>query len=42
MAAVIASRRVVSKDGKTMTITIVRVDPQGRETVNEIRILEKQ
>jgi mono/diheme cytochrome c family protein len=39
---VIASRRVVSKDGKTMTITIVRVDPQGRETVNEVRILEKQ
>lgn len=39
---VIASRRVVSKDGKTMTLTILRVDAQGRETVNETRILEKQ
>ena len=39
---VIASRRVVSKDGKTMTITILRVDAQGKEIVNETRILEKQ
>ena len=39
---VIASRRVVSKDGKTMTLTILRVDAQGRETVNEVRLLEKQ
>ena len=39
---VIASRRVVSKDGKTMTITIVRVDAQGREVVNEVRLLEKK
>ena len=38
---VIASRRVVSKDGRTMTLTILRVDAQGRETVNETRILEK-
>jgi hypothetical protein len=33
---------VVSKDGKTMTITIVRVDAQGREVVNEVRLLEKK
>jgi len=39
---VIASRRVVSKDGKTMTITILRVDAQGREVVNEVRLLEKK
>jgi len=39
---VIASRRVVSKDGKTMTITIVRVDAQGHEVVNEVRLLEKK
>ena len=39
---VIASRRVVSKDGKTMTLTILRVDAQGKEVVNETRILEKQ
>ncbi len=39
---VIASRRVVSKDGETMTLTILRVDAQGRETVNEVRLLEKQ
>jgi hypothetical protein len=39
---VIASRRVVSKDGKTMTITILRVDAQGREVVNEVRLLEKR
>jgi hypothetical protein len=39
---VIASRRVVSKDGKTMTITIVRVDPQGKEVVTEVRLLERQ
>ena len=39
---VLASRRVVSPDGKTMTITIVRIDAQGRETVNEVRLLEKQ
>ena len=38
---VIASRREVSKDGKTMTLTILRVDAQGRETVNETRILER-
>jgi len=38
----IASRRVVSKDGKTMTITILRVDAQGREVVNEVRLLEKK
>jgi hypothetical protein len=39
---VIASRRVVSKDGKTMTITILRIDGKGQETVNETRILEKR
>ena len=39
---VIASRRVVSKDGKTMTITILRVDTQGNEVVNEVRLLEKR
>jgi len=39
---VLASRRAVSRDGKTMTITIVRVDRDGREVVNERRILEKQ
>lgn len=39
---VIASRRVVSKDGKTMTLTILRVGAQGRETINEVRLLEKQ
>jgi len=38
----LASRRVVSKDGKTMTITILRVDRDGKEVVNETRILEKQ
>jgi len=39
---VIASRRVVSRDGKTMTLTILRMDAQGREVVNEVRILEKK
>ena len=39
---VLASRRVVSADGKTMTITIVRIDSEGRETVNEVRVLDKQ
>ena len=39
---VLASRRVVSKDGKTMTITILNVDQQGKETVVETRILEKE
>jgi hypothetical protein len=39
---VIASRRVVSKDGKTMTITILRLDAQGNEVVNEVRLLEKR
>ena len=39
---VIASRRVVSRDGKTMTLTILRMDAQGQEVVNEIRILEKK
>ena len=39
---VLASRRVVSPDGKTMTITIVRIDSEGRETVNEVRVLDKQ
>jgi hypothetical protein len=39
---VLASRRVISPDGKTMTITIFRVDAQGRQVVNETRILEKQ
>ncbi|HEY7441472.1 MAG TPA: hypothetical protein VH701_03555 [Vicinamibacterales bacterium] len=39
---VIASRRVVSRDGKTLTITILRVDAQGHELVNETRVLEKQ
>ena len=39
---VLASRRVVSPDGKTMTITIVRIDGDGREIVNEVRVLEKQ
>jgi hypothetical protein len=39
---VIASRRVVSKDGQTMTITILRLDAQGRELVNEVRLLEKR
>jgi hypothetical protein len=37
---VIASRRVVSRDGKTMTLTILRMDAQGGEVVNEVRILE--
>jgi hypothetical protein len=41
-APVLASRRVVSKDGKTMTITILRVDRDGKEVVNETRILDKQ
>ena len=39
---VIASRRLVSRDGRTMTLTILRVDAQGREVVNEVRILEKR
>jgi hypothetical protein len=39
---VLASRRVVSKDGKTMTITILSVDQQGKEILVETRILEKQ
>jgi hypothetical protein len=39
---VIGSRRTVSLDGKTMTIAIVNTDPQGKETVVETRILEKQ
>jgi hypothetical protein len=39
---VIASRRTVSRDGKTMTITILNVDAQGKEIVVETRILEKQ
>jgi hypothetical protein len=39
---VLASRRVVSKDGKAMTITILNVDQQGKETVVETRVLEKQ
>jgi hypothetical protein len=39
---VLASRRVVSQDGKTMTITILNVDQRGREVVVETRILEKQ
>jgi hypothetical protein len=39
---VIASRRTVSKDGKTMTITILRLDAQGKELVNEVRLLEKK
>jgi len=39
---VIASRRVVSRDGKTMTLTILRMDAQGGEVVNEVRILEKK
>lgn len=38
---ILASRRVVSPDGKTMTITIVRIDG-GREIVNEVRVLGKQ
>jgi hypothetical protein len=39
---VIASRRLVSRDGKTMTLTILRMDAQGLEVVNEVRILEKR
>ncbi len=39
---VIASRRLVSRDGKTMTLTILRMDAQGGEVVNEVRILEKR
>lgn len=39
---VLASRRIVSKDGRTMTITILRVDRDGKEVVNETRILDKQ
>ena len=39
---VLASRRTVSKDGKTMTITILNVDPQGKEVIVETRILDKQ
>src|SRR5688572_352640 len=39
---VIASRRLVSPDGRTMTLTILRTDAQGREVVNEVRILEKR
>jgi hypothetical protein len=39
---VIASRRVVSREGTTMTITHLRVDAQGREVVNEVRLLEKR
>ena len=39
---VIASRRLVSRDGKTMTLTILRMDAQGREVVNEVRIIEKK
>ena len=38
---VIASRRVVSKDGKTMTLTILRIE-DGQAVVRETRILEKQ
>jgi hypothetical protein len=40
--AVIGSRRVVSKDGRTMTLTILRVEADGKEVVRETRILEKQ
>ena len=39
---VIGSRRVLSKDGKTMTLTILRVGPDGKESIVETRILEKQ
>jgi hypothetical protein len=39
---VLGSRRTVSPDGKTMTITIVNADSQGKENVVETRILEKQ
>jgi hypothetical protein len=39
---ILASRRVVSKDGKTMTLTILRVGADGKEIVNETRILEKR
>jgi hypothetical protein len=39
---VIASRRAVSQNGKTMTITILNVDQRGREVIVETRILEKQ
>ena len=39
---VIASRRLVSRDGRTMTLTILRMDAQGGEVVNEVRILEKR
>jgi hypothetical protein len=39
---ILASRRVVSKDGKTMTIAILNLDQQGKEVVVETRILEKQ
>ena len=39
---VLASRRVVSQDGRTMTLTILNVDPQGSERIVETRILEKQ
>ena len=39
---VLASRRAVSQDGKTMTITILNVDQRGKEVIVETRILEKQ
>jgi len=39
---VLASRRTLSNDGNTMTITIVNVNLQGGETVVETRTLEKQ
>lgn len=39
--SVLASRRVVSPDGQTMTITILRIDG-GREIVNEVRVFERQ
>jgi hypothetical protein len=39
---VLASRRVVSRDGRTMTLTIVRLDQNGKEVAHETRILEKQ
>lgn len=39
---ILASRRIVSQDRRTMTITLLRIDDRGREIVNEVRVFERQ
>jgi hypothetical protein len=36
------SRRVVSADGRTLTTTLLSVDGNGKETVRQVRVFEKQ